>query len=561
MSDSPSPLDELTEIVDRRGRRWAARKVALLSCLEGIVLPSAGAVEGLHETLLVLRAYPDSAALLKRVDALLAGFADREDLKRFSDELADSGIAGTVLYYRFYWTMAEWLARRWPALLHINWEDVDNQHAIERVLEMLVLYSETPALDTMVLKPRTWFNRLKGPDETDAAFLIHRFAVLPTNDFGREMMYEALDMPLRLDPGADTPSRTRALYRWRPVVFQKRVRRKRRPSLRSEAAKPPITVKSLSREEGFRLIDLARETMVTRHRDLQGINWADADDAQLVDAGDGLSFACIGLRPERRLMLESVYVLLILKNGVPVGYFQAATLFGASELNYNLFAPWRGAEAAVIYARGVAVVHHLLGSDVFAASPYQLGDGNKEAIRTGAFWFYYKLGYRPEDAKRKAIIREERAAMKRDGAHRSSPTTLRRLCREYIYFYLAKRRDDVIGKLNYGHIGLAVSRYVAQRFGADREAAVATCVAEAADRLGVATMAGFTEGERIAWERWCPLVMLLDEIEDWSARDKRALVGVIRAKGSRSERDYVRRFDRHQKLRQALANIARKTKK
>ena len=549
-------LAELARVVGDYGRGFGETKSALLDQLCDRRLTSAAQVSQLHELLLLLRAYPDDGPVLERVDAMLDRFGEREDVAEHSEELADSGIAGTPLHYRFYWGMAQWLARRWPHLLHIDWADVDNPQAIEQTLQLLVLHCETPALDTMSLEPSQWFERLKGPDETDAAFLIHRFSALPTDASGREVLYDMLDVPMRLDPGIDTPSRTQSQFRWQPPVFQTKSRQRPRPSLKREAAKPPLQVKTVSRAVGQELIDLARETMVTRQRDLDGINWADPGDAKLIDAGGGLSFACVGLKPERRLMLEAVYVFLILKNGIPVGYFQAATLFGAAEVNYNLFAPWRGAEAAAIYGRGIAVVHHLLGPDVFAVDPYQLGDGNPEAIRTGAFWFYYKLGFRPEDELRKRIVRDELAAMRRNPGHRSDSATLRRLSGEYLYLYLNDKRDDVVGKLHYGHIGLASSRYVARRFGADREAAIASCSEEAANRLGLSTLDDLSEGERVAWQRWSPLVMLLDEIDGWSKRDKRALVAVIRSKGGHREQDFIRRFDRHHRLRAALARLA-----
>ena len=62
--------------------------------------------------------------------------------------------------------------------------------------------------------------------------------------------------------------------------------------------------------------------------------------------------------------------------------------------------------------------------------------------------------------------------------------------------------------------------------------------------------------EREAWERWSPLVRILPGVESWSARERRALAAVIRAKGGAHESDFVGRFDRHDKLRRALLELA-----
>ncbi|MBM4221426.1 MAG: hypothetical protein FJ170_05700, partial [Gammaproteobacteria bacterium] len=98
----------------------AGDKRRLLGILAKTQLPSASAVQRLHEMLCWMRAYPDDAQLLGAVNAALAGFAARKDLRRFRRQLADSGIAGTAIHYHFFWPMARWLSTRWPGLLHLD---------------------------------------------------------------------------------------------------------------------------------------------------------------------------------------------------------------------------------------------------------------------------------------------------------------------------------------------------------------------------------------------------------------------------------------------------------
>ena len=70
--------------------------------------------------------------------------------------------------------------------------------------------AEFPALDEFARTPREWLAHMKGADETDAAFLVRRFGELPMEDRAREAIYDGLDIPMRIVPGADSPSRTRA---------------------------------------------------------------------------------------------------------------------------------------------------------------------------------------------------------------------------------------------------------------------------------------------------------------------------------------------------------------
>ena len=135
--------------------------------------------------------------------------------------------------------------------------------------------------------------------------------------------------------------------------------------------------------------------MITRERDLAAFQYADPRDAFLVDDGDGLAFALVGMLPERRLLLPAVYGGLTLQNGVPIGYVQLDLLGRHAELSFNQFETFRDGGSARAFARFVAVTHHLFGCDGFSIEPYQLGQGNEEGIESGAWWFYHRFGFRP----------------------------------------------------------------------------------------------------------------------------------------------------------------------
>jgi hypothetical protein len=312
----------------------------------------------------------------------------------------------------------------------------------------------------------------------------------------------------------------------------------------------------VSERDGQRMIDLAREAMVVRSRDLDAFIHGDPRDVRLVDCGGGLEFACIGVTPERRLMLESVYAFLTLMNGVPIGYVLISALFGSSEIAYNVFDTWRGGEAGHVYGRVLALTRHIFGSDTFTIYPYQLGgDGNTEGLKSGAWWFYEKLGFRARDAKVLALMKRELATMGRDPKHRSDIATLRRLARENVFYSMGAERDDVIGVFPLSKVGLAVTDSVARRFGAERERGERVCAEEMAQSCGARSWKRWPRGEQLAWRRWSPLLAILPGIERWNASDRAALVRVVRAKGGRRESDFVLAFDAHAKLRRALLEL------
>jgi hypothetical protein len=232
-------------------------------------------------------------------------------------------------------------------------------------------------------------------------------------------------------------------------------------------------------------------------------------------------------------------------------------LFGSSEIAYNVFDTWRGGEAGYVYGRVLAMTRAVFGSTAFTVFPYQLGgDGNAEGIRSGAWWFYQKLGFRPREPGVLALMEKELARMAKKPSYRSSPATLKALAAENMYWHAGKPRDDVIGVLPLHRLGLAVTDFLAARFGADRERGESVCAEEAARLCGVRGWKRWPAGERLWWQRWSPLLLRLPGFGTWSVAERAGLVRVVRAKGGRRETDFVRLFDAHRGLRRALLKLS-----
>jgi len=296
--------------------------------------------------------------------------------------------------------------------------------------------------------------------------------------------------------------------------------------------------------------------MVTRARDLYTFTAASLKDACLIAGGDGLEFFCVGVDPEQRLLLDAVYGILTVRNGVPIGYALFSALWRSSEVAYNVFESFRGGESAWVYGRLLAAIHAMFGADTFTIDPYQLGHHNDEGLESGAWWFYYKLGFRPRDPAIARLASSEAAKVAARKGYRTGPGTLRKLVSANLFLQLGPPRADVLGAIPTGSIGLAVTDYLSGRFGSDRERATAELAAEAAARLGVDGWRRWPAGERLFWERWAPLVALMPGLDGWSAAEKRDLAAVIRAKGGRREREFVARFDAHPRLCEAIAALA-----
>lgn len=544
-------LSRLERIRQMRGEGVADQKLSLLTPLADRAMANPQQVRRLHETLCFLRAYPDDGRVLRRAEAMLVGFGERPDLITHREALRNSGIAGTPIHSSFYYSTVVWLSERWPSFLHVDWENYEDPDRLLALLPLLMPAQDGLVLEESELGLKDLVQMLKGPDESDATFLARRFQSLKAAEPVRQMLFDELDIPMRLEPGPSTPSRSASRLHGAKVFYVHEG-----PGIDHDwrSMRPPV-ITDLSPARGERLVDLGRTQMITRNRDLYAFMNADPRDIRLMDMGDGLQFASLGLVPESRFLIETMYVYVALQSGVPVGYMQASALLRSAEINFNVFDSFRGAQARHVLRAFLAMVHHTLGCDTFIINSQQLGQGNSEALKTGAFWFYHKFGFRPRNQDVERVMNAELKRKARDPAHRSSIATLRQLSVDYLFLFTGRPRTRTVSTIHVGRVGAQISHYLAARFGARREEGIETCAQEAARMLGLRRPPSGSPAQREAWRNWAPLILLLPGCAHWPRAQKQALVEIVRAKGGRRESEYLLRFDAHRRLVKALLRM------
>ena len=370
-------IRRLAKLRETFGPDAAAERERLLRACGRASCRSGKELRSLHETLCFARAYPDNQAVLDLVQDLLDRWERRADLHALGKAVQDLGMAGVANAYPFFWPTARWLAERWPGALHVDWDNLEDADGVASLLQLLMPRAESPALEELPLTARQWVRHLKRDDEGDGTFLVRRFAEANMDERWREEVFDSLDVPFVLAPARGTPSRTTSFIAGLPLCWQTHARSTARPDLKREIERPPKRMRHVNHKRGAELVDAARVAMLTRERDLEQIAYAYPGDAWILEDEDGLCFVALGKVPERRFVLEATYVYLVVKNGVPVGYLQGSGLGGWAEINYNIFPPWRGRDAAALYARSLAVIHALQHVSTFIVDPYQLGAYNE----------------------------------------------------------------------------------------------------------------------------------------------------------------------------------------
>ncbi len=371
----------------------------------------------LHECLLFLRAYPADAEVLRLADDVLASFAQRvaglRDLEAFEDA-AVSGIAGTSFSAVFSFEVARQLFARYPRHIEIDWENYGAAERLGPVLRRWVPLVEEDWPVEAHVPFRAWMDAARPPRSSALGWLLGRIAALPLSARDQADLYDSLELLLLWHvPPRASRSRMRLPER-RPYYHALPLLRRGDIDLALELHSPPLPVAQLSKPEARKALDLILDTSATRFRELYGFTHPDTRRVFRASAGRGVEIVFFGVPPEWRLPLRAYHAGMFFKNGVPAGYVEVLSLCERAEVGFNLYYTFREGESAWIYARLLRLSGRSQGRATSQWTLTRSGLENEEALDSGAFWFYRKLGFRPLDRAAVQLVEREENRMRRE---------------------------------------------------------------------------------------------------------------------------------------------------
>jgi hypothetical protein len=559
-----------TALERRLGRLEAAVKkrpeagdpARLLESFEGGVVAEAGQLIRLHEALLFLRAYPHDRATLRRSERLLARFADR--VERFVrhgggvaafDRVDVSGIAGTEISTDYSFDVVRWLAGRFPRQVRLDWESQEDPDRLRALLPKFLPLLEEEALEDANVPYRDWLHAAQPDRQRELVWLLGRIDGLPLPKMDRAEQYEALRVPIVWKLGNGRVTRGRMRWRAPEIFFHREPLIARRDvSLADAMAAPALPIRKLSRAEGKRLVDVTRGASALRYREYYGFTYADPGSVRAARAGRGVEIFLMGLERDRRLPLRAGFAGFIVKNGIPVGYIEGLALFERIEVGFNIYYTFREGESAWIFGRVLRLLHQVYGVTSFSIDPYQLGHENSEAIESGAFWFYRKLGFRPTSARIERLVDVEERRIAADPSYRSSPRALARLVTRNVLYEIDPERAGEWDRFHIRNIGLAVQRRMRMHHKGSAERARRESSARVARVIGIRP----ERWKAPVREAFGKLALVLDLVPDLSGWPQAELAAVGRlaiTKAGRDEIAYLRLLGRCGNLRRALLSF------
>lgn len=556
MSRARARVDALASVAPRFGRAACAAKLRLLGELETRAIGRPAPLLRFHETLCFLQAYPDAPDVLAGVERALAGFPRRVRGLGAGARAAlrDSGVVGTTLVYPFGLPMVRWLIARYGRDADVDWRGYRQGARLDETLALLVTHAEDDAFSEGGLGWRRWLTVARGGRRlSDLQLLVELFRGAALPPAARDWLFECLELPIRVRLRRLSGARTGAKLPWPRPVFQTGELLRTGLSFVEEVRRPLSALRRAPRPLAESLIESARVAMATRRRELYAFAYPNPDDVLVAEPGCGLRIALLGLPPKFRLPLEGYYAFFVLKNGVPVSYGGGWYLFGTLEVGLNVFESFRPGESAFVFSQVLRVYRQALGMHTVVVDPYQIGHDNPEALRSGAFYFYHRLGFRPRDPAVRRLSEAERTKIARNRAYRSPLPVLRQLARSEMALTLGATGSA--RRVRASEVAALVTGLIVREFGGDRRAAARAAAARVARALGIPGWRAWQPDERRAFERLSLVATLIPDLHRWRGAERRALVRVFRAKGGRGELPYIRQLDRHRPFRRSLARL------
>ena len=556
-------LAKLLAQLDESKRQFGkdgARTEKLLSGLSKRRFNEAETLARFHEALLFIRSHPQNETTFQFAESFLSTFVQRVDQLRESgadmtplDYIEYSGITGTVISGTFSYDIVRFLAGRYPSSVDAKWSDLEKPERLGATLPRFLPLLYEDSLVEANIPYVSWVDSATKKHRR-FGWLIRRFEQLETSPREKSELYDSLGLRVQWELRDSKASRTRNMRRVKEVFYHREpLIRRSEVSLDREFQSPAIPLIKLSRRAGKNAQDMLRETTTVRYRELYGITHGDPGTVVRADVGRGIEIFLWGLPPDRRLPIRAYHAGFTLKNGVPINYIEGITICERMEIGFNTFYTFRDGESAWVYAKVLRLLHHLTGVTCISIDPYQLGFNNDEAIDSGAFWFYRKLGFRPTQPRLARLMASEERKIASTPGYRTPPSVLRRLSAGNVVYEAPGTPRGDWDRFSIRNLGLAVQRRMAEKFDGDAQSIRRASLNEVSRALGVGL--GKWEPERRSFEEIALVLGLIPDLAEWSPREKERVIQIIRAKSGADESRYARLLQRHARLRAALIRI------
>ncbi len=514
-------------------RTIGQERTTLLRSALGRPIRSPKALKEWHDLLLFLLAHPIDASEHEAVTTELDRVADiANDMARRSERdryaLINTGLESTPLQSTFTLRLTRWMLERWGGHMELFSVEAPLAEFIE-LLRLMLPQTELETVDQPAADVPELLDRTFGPSRSvQLQRLVQGLDALRVDDRSREHLWARMQVYVKVEGAlgcgmtfARAPITTPFCL---PDGLQRGV------DLTTAVNVPVETAIRLSAHQQQELIDTARTVLTALHRETDPVTHAGA--VELFDLGRGLRIALFHLDVAHRLPFDSYVGFMAFRNGVPMAYGGAWIFPGKSKVGINVFPALRGGESAWFFAQLLRLYHQRFGVERFEAENYQLGHHNPDGLKSGAYWFYYRLGFRPTTKALRRVAEREFKELGTKRAYQVPLRTLKELVENGLELQLSESEPPIIDT---AALTMAVQRHAVERYAGDRGKAMRCALGRLGASLPLGDLAEWSSDERSALYLWALPLDMITDLGGWSMRERKQLVAIIRAKGAATE--------------------------
>lgn len=458
-----------------------------------------------HDALLFVLAFPADKESVKMANSELfrvADFIEQAKGYRWQYSLTGSALPGTELRGQYSRIFLRWLLETCPAAI-LPAESAASPAEVKAFFQVMLPGIEFKGATSGNLSLWKRIRDLSGHYYNREAlkWLLELTAQQPISELLKDQLFDGLKIFTSWKLTREGLNRSFLQEPTAKLAFYSSGKKFQLSSL----IRKPFKSTMPGPEEIASLITSARASLGFYYRETDPFTYAATEETNCFDMGDGYCIALYGMTQVRRLSLDSYIGFLAFKNGRPVAY-GGGWIFGhRCKIGVNIYPPYRGADSAFLFTQVLRVYYQQYRVHYFLVKPYQFGRGNPEGIKSGAFWFYYKLGFRPATPSIDALAKAEWDKICMGKAYRSSPAVLRKLTEAPLLLVL---HQQSLNDLRASELSEGITVMIRDQFKGNRVQAIKQASRKWKE-MGGTSLSSFKGVDQGAKENWVLLFLIL----------------------------------------------------
>lgn len=409
-------LSQILNLFDNSGQKTEA-----LKSIQKINLPDNKSLVEYHDMLLFILSHPQDKTQLKLAESEMRRIAAHLGKLNKKNLFPDSGLPFSAMTTRYSHDLMEWMMNHNFTLeLDTLDDDISLNDFLKNTLPAILRDETTAGLSNDDL-----FERLGIKPNQRLAFLIQEFKKLNAVSSAKEQLWQSLNFfaTFKFDHLKNSKSYNR--FEREPIFYQTDLIKKfDHQKLLNTPVGNPVQLK---KEEKENLISVIRLSMIQTLRETDTATYMDENSLRYYTLDRGMSIAFYGMIPQRQLAFQSYIGYTLFKNGYPTAY-GGSWIFGrAARFGLNVFEPFRGGESGLIMCQLLRTYKQVFDLNYIEVDAFQFGKDNPDGIKSGAYWFYYRYGFRSLDKKLAQLAEKEMKLIQSKPGYRSSEKTLTQL--------------------------------------------------------------------------------------------------------------------------------------